>query len=64
MILVNRVRRLRWLGKDECGQDLLEYALMAAFVAVVIGAILPSSWTPALSTIMSKIKSVATLAAS
>ena len=27
--------------KDTCGQDLIEYALMAGFVAVAAGAIMP-----------------------
>ena len=29
------------LGRDNRGQDLIEYALMAGFVAVAAGAIMP-----------------------
>lgn len=35
----NRLFRLIW--KDTRGQDLIEYALMAGFVAVAAGAIMP-----------------------
>ncbi|MGH9557810.1 MAG: Flp family type IVb pilin [Bryobacteraceae bacterium] len=28
--------------KDTCGQDLIEYALMAGFVAVSAGAVMPT----------------------
>ena len=30
------------LGRDNRGQDLIEYALMAGFVAVAAGAIMPN----------------------
>ncbi len=43
--------------KDTHGQDLIEYALMAGFVAVAAGAIMPSVAT-SISTIFSKISSV------
>ena len=33
---------LRNIFKDEQGQDLIEYALMAGFVAVAAGAIMPN----------------------
>jgi pilus assembly protein Flp/PilA len=42
---------------DTKGQDLIEYALMAGFVAVAAGAIMPSVAT-SISTIFSKISSV------
>ena len=45
--------------KDTRGQDLIEYALMAGFVAVAAGAIMPSVAT-SISTIFSKISSVMT----
>jgi Flp pilus assembly pilin Flp len=41
---------------DECGQDLIEYALMAGFVAVAAGAIMPGVST-SISTIFSKVAS-------
>ena len=45
--------------KDQRGQDLIEYALMAGFVAVAAGAIMPGVAT-SISTIFSKIASVMT----
>ncbi len=51
------------IWKDTQGQDLIEYALMAAFVAVAAGAIMPNVAT-SISTIFSKIASVMTAAAS
>ncbi len=43
--------------KDQKGQDLIEYALMAGFVAVAAGAIMPGVAT-SISTIFSKVASV------
>lgn len=48
---------LREFWRDEQGQDLIEYALMAGFVAVAAGAVMPSVST-SISTIFSKIGSV------
>ena len=48
--------------KDEHGQDLIEYALMAGFVAVTAGAIMPQV-SQSISTIFSKINSVMSNAA-
>jgi pilus assembly protein Flp/PilA len=42
------------LWKDTRGQDLIEYALMAGFVAVAAGAIMPGVAT-SISTIFSKV---------
>lgn len=43
------------------GQDLVEYALMAAFVAVAAGAIFPTTVMPNISTIFSRITSILAL---
>jgi len=43
--------------KDTRGQDLIEYALMAGFVAVAAGAIMPAVST-SISTIFSKVESL------
>jgi pilus assembly protein Flp/PilA len=43
------------IWKDTRGQDLIEYALMAGFVAVAAGAIMPGVST-SISTIFSKVK--------
>ncbi len=51
------------LRNDVRGQDLVEYALMAGFVAVAAGAIFPSTLMPGVSTIFSKLASSFTLAA-
>lgn len=45
------------IWKDTRGQDLIEYALMAGFVAVAAGAIMPNV-TDSISTIFSKIESI------
>ena len=50
------------LWADKRGQDLIEYALMAGFVAVAAGAIMPGVAT-SISTIFSKVASVMTAAA-
>jgi len=47
--------------KDTRGQDLIEYALMAGFVAVAAGAIMPGVAT-SISTIFSKVASVMAIA--
>ena len=44
----NLVWKLR-IWKDTRGQDLIEYALMAGFVAVAAGAIMPSVATSVMS---------------
>ena len=53
---------IRWISarafwKETRGQDLIEYALMAGFVAVAAGAIMPSV-SASISTIFSKMGSV------
>ncbi|MCX6585644.1 MAG: Flp family type IVb pilin [Acidobacteria bacterium] len=50
------------LWKDVKGQDLIEYALMAGFVAVAAGAIMPGVAT-SVSTIFSRVASTMTAAA-
>ncbi|HEX6894295.1 MAG TPA: Flp family type IVb pilin [Bryobacteraceae bacterium] len=60
--ITNLVLKLKVL-KDTRGQDLIEYALMAGFVAVAAGAVMPGVAT-SISTIFSKISSVMAVAAS
>jgi len=60
--ITNFVLKLRVL-KDTRGQDLIEYALMAGFVALAAGAIMPGV-SSSISTIFSKVASVMTHAAS
>jgi pilus assembly protein Flp/PilA len=59
--ITNLIWKLR-IWKDTRGQDLIEYALMAGFVAVAAGAIMPGVAT-SISTIFSKISSTMTQAA-
>ncbi len=47
----------RHLCTDEAGQDLIEYALICATLAVVVAGFLPPTVMPAVSTIFSKISS-------
>ena len=47
---------------DESGQDMVEYALLAGFIAVAAGATLPGI-ADSVSTIFSKMASVTTAAA-
>jgi pilus assembly protein Flp/PilA len=60
--LNNLIWNLR-IVKDTKGQDLIEYALMAGFVAVAAGAIMPNVAT-SISTIFSKISNTMSTAAS
>jgi Flp pilus assembly pilin Flp len=53
------VLRIRHLFEDQRAQDLIEYALMAGFVAVAAGAIMPGVST-SISRIFSKVSSVLT----
>ena len=59
--VTNLVWKLR-IWKDTRGQDLIEYALMAGFVAVAAGAIMPGVAT-SISTIFSKISTAMSAAA-
>jgi Flp pilus assembly pilin Flp len=52
------------LQNDVRGQDLVEYALMAGFVAVAGGAVFPTTLMPGVSTIFSKINTFTAAAAS
>ena len=59
--VTNLVWKLR-IWKDTRGQDLIEYALMAGFVAVAAGAIMPGV-AASISTIFSKISNAMSTAA-
>jgi pilus assembly protein Flp/PilA len=58
----NLILKLK-IWRDTHGQDLIEYALMAGFVAVAAGAIMPGV-SNSISVIFSKIASVMTNASS
>jgi len=55
--LILKIKALRYCS----GQDLIEYALMAGFVAVAAGAVMPGV-ASSISTIFSQVASVMTLA--
>jgi pilus assembly protein Flp/PilA len=61
LMLVSLHLKQSWTNKR--GQDLIEYALMAGFVAVAAGAIMPNI-ASSISTIFSQVASVMTGAAS
>jgi Flp pilus assembly pilin Flp len=56
-LLLKLTIRARNLGQNVKGQDLIEYALMAGFVAVAAGALMPNI-ASSISTVFSKISSV------
>ena len=63
--MLKRAVNVLWkmqLWKDTHGQDLIEYALMAGFVAIAAGAIMPGV-TTSISKIFSKVSSTMTAAA-
>jgi len=62
-LLTSVARNLKQSWKHKNGQDLIEYALMAGFVAVAAGAVMPNI-AVSISTIFSSIASVMTGAAS
>jgi Flp pilus assembly pilin Flp len=49
--------KLQFFWKDRRGQDMIEYALLAAAVAVIVAGFLPPAVMPSVSTIFSKITS-------
>ncbi|MGD0131679.1 MAG: Flp family type IVb pilin [Bryobacteraceae bacterium] len=59
---LNVICRLQ-IWQDDHGQDLIEYALMAGFVAVAAGAIMPGV-SSSISKIFSRVGSVMSAAAS
>jgi Flp pilus assembly pilin Flp len=63
---MNRLLKLAVLvqiWKDKKGQDLIEYALMAGFVAVAAGAVMPNIASQ-ITTIFNRVESIMTAAAS
>jgi Flp pilus assembly pilin Flp len=63
---MQKIKNIVWnlrIASDVKGQDLIEYALMAGFVAVAAGAIMPNI-ANSISLIFSSIASVMTGAAS
>lgn len=63
MAITQLLNALRALARDQRGQDMIEYALLAGFVALAAGAIMPGVAT-SISTIFSQIGSVLATASS
>jgi Flp pilus assembly pilin Flp len=63
MICIQALNFLMRTWRDRRGQDLIEYALMAGFIAVAAGAIMPGVMS-SVSTIFSQVTSVMNNAAS
>jgi len=61
--LIKLAVNLQQILKDNRGQDLIEYALMAGFVAVAAGAIMPGV-ASSINIVFSKVNSIMILAAS
>jgi Flp pilus assembly pilin Flp len=57
MMIQKLLFRAELLRRDVRGQDLVEYALLAGFVAVAAGAIFPTTIAPNISQIFSRISS-------
>ena len=51
------LKRLATLRSDTSAQDLMEYALTAAFIAVAVAGFFPTSIAPNVSMVFSKIVS-------
>ena len=62
MIATQALNLLMQVWRNRRGQDLIEYALMAGFVAVAAGAIMPGV-SSSISAIFSQVSSVMTAAA-
>jgi len=62
-MLAMHIAALVRMWKNRQGQDLIEYALMAGFVAVAAGATMPSV-AASISTIFSQVSSVMAAASS
>ncbi|MCC6585629.1 MAG: Flp family type IVb pilin [Bryobacterales bacterium] len=49
---------LQTLLRDRSGQDLIEYALMAAFLTIAVGALFPTNIAPNISAVFSKVSTM------
>jgi Flp pilus assembly pilin Flp len=51
------VNLMRQLWRDQSGQDMIEYSLLAAALVVIVAGFLPPSLLPSITTIFSRISS-------
>jgi Flp pilus assembly pilin Flp len=54
-MMIQMLTRLKSLYRNEHGQDMIEYALLAATLVVVVAGFLPQTLMVSVSTIFSKI---------
>lgn len=57
MVWENVHSSIRRFWRNEDGQDMIEYALLAAALVIVVAGFLPTTLMPSVSTIFSKIES-------
>ncbi len=53
----NGLLSVQKLWRDQKGQDLIEYALLTGFMAVLVGAAFPRGIVPAMSQMMASVNS-------
>lgn len=58
MALANCLNNALRLKRDQRAQDLIEYALLAAFIAVAVAAIFPTDIAPNISKTFSKVNTL------
>jgi Flp pilus assembly pilin Flp len=56
--MIKMLTKLKSLLRNKRGQDMIEYALLAATLVVVVAGFLPQTLMPSVSTIFSKITSL------
>lgn len=54
-MIIHMLTTLKTLYRNQQGQDMIEYALLAATLVVVVAGFLPQTLMPSVSTIFSKI---------
>ena len=53
-----RLTSITIFWRNRKGQDLIEYALLAGFLAVAVGAVFPAGIAPAFTNIMSRVNEI------
>jgi pilus assembly protein Flp/PilA len=56
--------RLRLWLRDQRGQDLIEYAMLAGFLAVAVAAVFPTTIAPSICLLFSQVSSKLVVASS
>ena len=53
-----RLTSITIFWRDRKGQDLIEYALLAGFLAVAVAAVFPAGIAPAITNIMTRVNEI------